>query len=157
WVASGEKIPLLLILISTVVSGYLLWQANKDLELPGQGTGDLGRVADPASAGASTDGPLTGNALSGDPKFVTSTNAAASKTGDFSGAWHSGVGRFSSPREIRLSQSGTQVTGSCSFVYGGRTYGGSIEGTVTGDTLKFRWSGPEGRKGEGVFTLGADG
>ncbi len=72
--------------------------------------------------------------------------AESSNPADFSGTWSTRFG------ELVLAQDGNRVTGQYSDPPG------TIEGDVTGDTLRFHWTQPGNRrKGAGRFVLGADG
>lgn len=66
-------------------------------------------------------------------------------TDSFTGLWKTSYGR------MRLTQNGDTVRGIYSF--GGNA---TIEGTVDGRTLKFKYEQPDGEKGEGTFELSED-
>ncbi len=69
--------------------------------------------------------------------------AAAAPAGGFEGIWDTNFGR------LRLSRDGAAVAGYYSFA------GGSIDGRIDGDVLKFRYS--DVKKGEGEFRLTQNG
>ncbi len=74
------------------------------------------------------------------------TGTRLSSPDSFSGLWRTEFGK------MRLSQIGTHVTGV--YEYGG---GSNISGEMDGRTLKFKYDQPDGEKGEGAYTLSADG
>lgn len=114
---------------------------------PGGAT-TLGPPPAGTGGGAVGTGPLTGNVI-----------AKLQPPGNFSGNWSTMIGRLGFPRKVTLNQSGNQVTGTYSFEWQGRTHTGTIQGTVTGNTLTFRWTEAGRGKGEGKgeFELSSDG
>jgi len=73
-----------------------------------------------------------------------SCQGAAGKHRDFSGMWDTPFGH------MHLVQDGGKVKGRY------RSDRGCVDGKITGDTLYFTWSDPDGR-GDGFFVLSADG
>ena len=71
---------------------------------------------------------------------------AAAPTANFTGTWSTRFG------DLSLNQSGNRVTGNYAY------FAGSLEGTVTGNVLRFKWKEPkQNKQGAGKFTMAADG
>ena len=70
-------------------------------------------------------------------------------SGNFDGVWQTAFGTLRT--RITLRQSGNRVTGTYTWA------DGKIEGTVTGNVLRFKWTQSNGRKGAGHFILKPDG
>jgi hypothetical protein len=89
---------------------------------------------------------------------VTRINADA-PTANFAGAWNTGVGKYRFARKLTLTQNGNKVSGSYTFDWQGKKHEGKIEGTVTGNTLAFKWTEAGRGKGSdtGEFTMAANG
>lgn len=82
------------------------------------------------------------------PKPKPPTTPPAATTANFTGRWHSMVGRLGYKHDLTMSQSGNQVTGSWTHASGT----GSLKGTVKGGVLTFTWEAG-GDKGTGQFTM----
>lgn len=68
----------------------------------------------------------------------------------FGGKWNMLAGLGGTPFNLILQQSGNNVTGTYS------PQDGTIEGTVTGKTLRFQWTQAGGYKGTGVLEIDSD-
>ncbi len=88
-----------------------------------------------------------------------STKVQNSSPANFAGAWNTGVGKYRFARKLTLTQSGNKVSGSYTFDWQGKKIEGKVEGTVTGNTLAFKWTEAGRGKGSdtGEFTMAANG
>ncbi len=112
-------------------------------------SGFFGYDEDPDKADRYWNGKRTGK-IAGEPadsRQAGGPPGAAGFTGDWD-AVDSGIHRV-----MRLKQNGTRVTGT----YEGAGVRGTVDGTVAGGILHFRWAQGNGNKGSGRFTLSADG
>ena len=75
---------------------------------------------------------------------------------DFTGTWYSSVGQYGYRHDLTMSQSGNRVTGTWTHASGT----GTIEGTVKGRTLTFKWTatgaGGGSDQGTGTFEINRD-
>ena len=69
---------------------------------------------------------------------------------DFSGEWDSEWGR------VRLEQRGYEASGTYTYIGDDRPVEGRLEGVVTGQVFRFRWSEASG-SGFGWFSMTGDG
>jgi hypothetical protein len=119
-----------------------------EFELGPQGNSFIGRWRYGTSGAYSFTewiGTRTGGATPGTSQPGTSQPVTRSWTGTWSTTMHT----------MRLSQSGSSVTGTFDCCYGGR-----LTGTVSGNVLRGTWSdgdGPTINHGDFEFTLSADG
>ena len=79
---------------------------------------------------------------------------AATPTLNFTGTWAT-VTASGSNFTMTLTQNGSAVDGS--YISSDGAYKGVVSGTVSDRTLVYRWSGGDGQKGSGKFTLSDDG
>ncbi|MEQ1932575.1 MAG: hypothetical protein ABL962_01660 [Fimbriimonadaceae bacterium] len=82
------------------------------------------------------------------PKTKPPADPPPTTSVDFTGHWHSMVGRIGYKHDLTMSQSGNEVTGSWIHASGS----GTLKGTVKGSTLTFTWEAG-GDKGTGEFRM----